>query len=124
LDDFFGAAHVVGKIEGAFAFADSSSDTEIGSIEGRLQYTAEGINLMKENPVSLLVGHPGYMAMFNGDGLWISFIVTHGMLFTLLFLLVNLYALIRCVRRPEVEFVFSFFVLAIFQAFFITNRIL
>ena len=122
LRGFLGIEHAFGKIEGVLSLSDAG--VQVGSVDGRLEYFKEGLNLMKDYPGSLLVGHPDYLPMFNGDGTWISFIVTHGIPFTLLFQLSNLYLIIRSARSPKMEFVFSFFVLIMFQVFFITNRIL
>ena len=122
LEDLLGMAHAIGKIQGLLSLLDAG--VQIGSVNGRLDYLKEGLNLIKDNPGSLLVGHPDSLQMFNGDGTWISFIVTHGVPFTLLFQLSNLYLIFRSARCPKIEFVFSFFVLNMFQVFFITNRIL
>jgi len=122
LEDLLGMAHAIGKMEGLLSPSDAG--VEVGSVDGRLDYFKEGLNLMKDNPGSLLVGHPDGLPMFNGDGTWISLFVTHGVPFTLLFQLSNLYLIFRSTRCPKIELAFSFFVLIIFQLFFITNRIL
>ena len=121
-EEILGLLHVISKIEGLFSLTDEGQ--QIGSVDGRLDYAQEGLNLMIDNPISMIVGHPNFLPMFNGDGTWISFIVTHGILFTLLFQLSNLYLILRGARFPQLEFLFSVIVLIMFQAFFITNRIL
>jgi hypothetical protein len=122
LEELRAMAHVIMKIQGMLNLSDASAES--ASVAIRLAYTQEGLSLLQDNPVSLLVGHPDYLPIFNGDGTWISLIVTHGILITLLFQLSNIYLIFRSSRHPKIEFVFSFFVLIVFQFFFITNRIL
>ena len=118
------ATHAFGKIEGLLTFFAVHDPSQAGSIAGRIAYVKDGFDLMKDSPLSLIFGHPGFLPMFNGDGLWISVIVTHGIPFTLLFFSTNIYVIFRSSRYKKPEFVFSFFVLIIMQLFFITNRIL
>jgi hypothetical protein len=124
LTEFGALEHAVGKIKGLLSNSFVDAGGELASVGGRLDYINEGLELMKDDPVSLLVGHPHYLPMFNGDGTWVSFIVTHGIPFTLLFQLSNLYIIVRAFRSTKVEFAFSIYILIMFQVFFVTNRIL
>lgn len=100
----------------------TTGDTE--SISLRLQYLHEGLNRLADSPVAVILGHPGGTPMYNGDGLWTSFLVTYGLPVTLYFLTVNLLVIYRAVCSGVRDLLFSGCVVAFMMLFFVTNRIL
>lgn len=103
-----------------------SGDFESGSdsISVRLDYLQGGINMIADSPLSLFVGHPDFMPMYNGDGLWVSYIVTYGFPVAIYFLFVNLLVCYRGIMSRSPDLQFSGLVIIVMLVFFITNRIL
>lgn len=97
---------------------------ESDSFSIRIQYLRTGLEMLSDSPAGIIVGHPGAVPMYNGDGLLTSFIVTYGVPVTLSFLAANLWAVSRARRRSSSETRFSGAVVLAFLAFFVTNRIL
>lgn len=116
--------HVMGKFKGLLNLLSGEAQIGTASVSGRIEYFTNGVALLRESPLGVLFGHPEMIPMYNGDGLWTSFFVSYGVPATLLFLLSNLYLILRGMKSSEPNAVFSAFVLAALNFFFVTNRIL
>jgi hypothetical protein len=115
--------HAFGKLE-AVHDALNGHGGESQSITVRLQYLHGGLDMLADSPLSILLGHPGGTPMYNGDGLWTSYLVTYGLPLTLYFLAVNLVVIYRAIVSRSRDLLFSGGVVAFMLVFFVTNRIL
>jgi hypothetical protein len=116
--------HALGKLQALQNFSIQGAGSGPASLTARQQYLAEGLSMMAESPLSVLVGHPHFTAMYNGDGLWTSFLVSYGLPVTLLFLLANLVVVFRGFSVRSSDLFFSACVIVVMLVFFVTNRIL
>jgi hypothetical protein len=97
---------------------------ESASISVRKDYTLEGLRLITDNPWSLLIGHPEMTALYTGDGWWLGLIVTHGLLWTMLFLVCNVFAFFKGLKLRTPEGRCSSFVILLTCTILLTNRVL
>ncbi len=125
VDTTSGISHVFVKLK---VLSDLFVDNNIGgsslSFTARSEYWQNGIDLIVNHPVAVITGHPGFLPMYNGDGLWVSFYVSYGFLAAPYFLVVNLMLLFRGFKSHRSDFIFSSFVLLVMLIFFVANRIL
>jgi len=124
VSDHIPVDHVFNKFIALRQFIVGEYESGSESISARLNYFEYGLELISNSPLSLIFGHPGFMPMYNGDGLWVSFLVTYGLPITLFFLIVNLLLSYRGIVSRSPDFLFSGCVLLVMLVFFITNRIL
>lgn len=122
-NDFRALNHALGKLDGVINVLNNDS-TEASSLSIRMEYFRDGLMLIEESPLSLIFGHPDFLPMYNGDGLWTSFLVSYGLPLTLYFLMVNLMLIYRGIRLRTHVFKFSSSVIFVCMCFFVTNRIL
>ena len=118
------AGHAWLKLQAVGSLLTDGIASGSSSISIRTTYATEGFALLAAYPYALLTGHPNMIPMFNGDGLWVSFIVTYGLPVTLAFLLSNLYVLSRGIRSSSIPMRFSAAIISVILFFFVTNRIL
>lgn len=116
--------HAFYKFQGLQQLLSGGSTPDSDTFRIRIQYLRDGLGMLADSPASIILGHPDATAMYNGDGLWTSFIVTYGLPVTLAFLATNLYVLHRALRVRSPESLMSGAVVLAMLAFFITNRIL
>lgn len=116
--------HALSKLDSLVALLSSGESHSADTVSVRLEYTHRGLDMLGESPLGIVLGHPGGTAMYNGDGLWTSFLVTYGLPLTLSFLAVNLVAIGRALRSQSPDLMFSGCVVAAFLVYFATNRIL
>jgi hypothetical protein len=116
--------HALGKLQDLQNFSTQNAGSGPASLTARQEYLADGLRMMAESPVSVLVGHPDFAAMYNGDGLWTSFLVSYGLPVTLLFLAANLVVIFRGFLARSPDMFFSACVIVVMLVFFVTNRIL
>jgi hypothetical protein len=124
ITDFGPIQHAFSKFMALGNFDVNQADSGPSSLSARRTFLEEGLALMAQSPWSVFVGHPGGMAMYNGDGLWTSFVVTYGLPLTLYFLVVNLITGVRGVLSRSPEMLFSGCVIGVMLVFFVANRIL
>ena len=89
-----------------------------------VEYLQGALKLIEDSPISLAVGHPALLPMYNGDGLWVSFVVTYGLPVTIYFLIVNVLASYRGVTSRRSDLLFSGSIIIVMLLYFVTNRIL
>ena len=116
--------HEVEKISGVLLFGANNDNLEPTSLTLRIEYLNDGLKLMDKSPLSLIFGHPDFLPMYNGDGLWTSFLVTYGIPLTLCFLVANLLIFYRGFTSRDHRLRFSSSIIFISICFFATNRIL
>lgn len=122
--DYIAINHALNKFIALLQFASGKYESGSESITARTDYFENGLNLVADSPLSLMFGHPGFMPMYNGDGLWVSFFVTYGLPVTLCFFVVNLLLCYRGVISRSPDLLFSSCVIIVMLVYFITNRIL
>tara|TARA_B110001450_G_scaffold203971_1_gene193564 strand:- start:6465 stop:7589 length:1125 start_codon:yes stop_codon:yes gene_type:complete len=115
--------HSVAKFEGLVSMINGNQ-VQVASISVREEYTLEGLRLITDNPWSLLIGHPEKTALYTGDGWWLGLLVTHGLLWTMLFLVCNVYAFLRGFKLQSPEGRCSSFIIFLTCCIFLSNRIL
>ena len=120
---YTGLNHSMGKFESLLSYVEGNQATSV-SISLREEYTLEGLRLVMENPLSLLVGHPNGIAMYTGDGWWLGLLVTHGLLVVLLFFICNIFVFLRGFRLKSSEGRFAAYLIALTCVVFLSNRIL
>ena len=49
----------------------------VGSVRGRIKWMIVGLELMKDNPLSIVFGHPGFTLLYR-DGFFFALLVTFG----------------------------------------------
>jgi len=126
-DAKYGAVyHAYMKIEGfiEFLFYGGSVESAGGSFVGRGEYTMQGLNLLNDNPLSIVFGHPNFMPFYSGDGFYIALAVTLGIPMMALFTISNLYTIFRGLRENTALSNFAAYTLIVFVVFFGSNRIL
>ena len=102
----------------------------VGSVDGsqsvsiRAEYTKYGLELISNNPLSVLIGHPNNIPIYTGDGFIIALLVTMGVPVTILFLLANIYLVYKGFKINSDLSILSSYIIFIFLIFFCTNRIL
>jgi hypothetical protein len=116
--------HFFGKILALFSIFSQDLGGESLSVSGRIDYFSTGISLLSESPLAILWGHPNYLPMYNGDGLYIAFLVTFGFPFLMYFFAVNLYLIIKHINSNDNLETFSAYMIFVYMIFFVTNRIL
>ncbi len=124
IDEIRPLSHAMDKLGGIIDFSSSNDGTGTSSLSIRMEYLFEGLMLIEKSPLSLIFGHPDFLPMYNGDGLWTSFLVSYGLPLTLYFLMVNLILIYRGIRLQASSFKFSSAVILVSISFFATNRIL
>lgn len=117
--------HVLGKLSSLRDLVSGDYQPESSlSISGRLVFLLTGLGMMAESPLSLVFGHPAFIPMYNGDGLWTSYLVSFGFPVVLLFLAANMFVFYRGIVSKSPDLLFSSWIVAISMVFFVTNRIL
>ncbi len=96
----------------------------VGSVRGRVKWMIVGIELMKDNPLSIIFGHPGFLPFYTGDGFFFALLVTLGLPALLLFIASNIYLVLKGIFINDPLLKFASYTLIIYVAFFCTNRIL
>ena len=125
LDRLFAAVnHATLKFLAIINMIDGSGPTDAGSVVGRINYTQQGLGLIVQHPSSLVVGHPNGRPMFTGDGWWLSLLVTHGAIVTVLFLVSNVVVIIRGFKFGSAETLVCSFIVSLTCVMFLANRIL
>jgi hypothetical protein len=115
-----------GPLEHVFAkFIGFFSDLEnLGSVRGRLKWIYEGMELMYNNPLSIIFGHPNFLPFFTGDGFYMTLLVTLGLPALIFFILSHIYVIKLGMKEKTSLSKFSTYTLIIYMYFFTTNRIL
>lgn len=122
---FMGVGHAVNKLTALLIVLSSSGgDINSLSVSGRLDYFREGMLLIADYPLSLIVGHPNGRPIFTGDGWWIALVVTHGVIVTLIFAICNLLIVLRGIRIRSPETIVCSLIIIITCIIFAANRIL
>lgn len=116
--------HAFAKLMAVHDALGGGNQGDTASISVRLKYLYDGLDMLADSPLAIIVGHPGGTPMYNGDGLWTSFLVTYGLPVTLCFLAVNLVVVCRAASSRSRDLLFSGCVVAVMLVFFVTNRIL
>lgn len=116
--------HSLGKLEALVNAIQNGDISGTTSIEGRVDYLIGGVDMMISDPISIIMGHPNGIAMYNGDGLYISFLVTFGFIVTLYFILCNIYLIVANIKNKSALNRMSIYVLLLFMIYFAFNRIL
>ena len=100
---FRSTEHALKKLSGLFAVLFSDGQGGSQSVTERMDYFLEGMSLLAEYPLSLILGHPNGRAIFTGDGWWVALLVTHGLIITLAFALSNIFIILKGlkIRSPE-----------------------
>lgn len=120
---FRGVSHAIGKFLSLVLFFQDAQ-FESYSISVRREYTLEGLRLIADNPWSLLIGHPEKFALYTGDGWWLGLLVTHGLLWTMLFFVCNVVVFLRGFRLRTPEGRCASFVILLTCFILLANRIL
>ncbi len=120
LSEFGSIQHVYLKIIGLF----SQDIFEVGSIKGRINWIINGLELIRDNPFSIIFGHPGFMPIYTGDGFFLALLVTLGLPALMLFLISNIYLFFRSLTETSNLYRFACYTLIVYLTFFMTNRIL
>lgn len=120
---FRGLSHATEKFWSLMLFLEGTQ-FESASISVRKEYMLEGLRLITDNPWSLLIGHPAKTALYTGDGWWLGLIVTHGLLWTMLFFGCNVFAFLKGLKLRTSEGRCSSFVILLTCTILLTNRIL
>jgi len=97
---------------------------ELLAVKGRLDWTAYGLKLMEENPLSIIFGHPNFLPFFTGDGFYLTLLVTLGFPIFLYFVISHIYLVYRGINIKTPLYKFATYTLIIYMIFFSTNRIL
>jgi hypothetical protein len=116
--------HAFQKLLGLEQLLSGNGRPDSDTFSVRIEYLINGLGMLADSPLAIIVGHPNAVPMYNGDGLWTSFLVTYGLPVTLSFLAVNLVVIARALRVGSRDLLFSAAVVAAMLAFFVTNRIL
>ena len=96
----------------------------VGSVRGRIKWMIVGLELMKDNPLSIVFGHPGFLPFYTGDGFFFALLVTLGLPVVLLFFVSNIYLVFKGIFTNDPLLKFASYTLIVYLAFFCTNRIL
>ena len=124
IDETVPVRHAIDKFIGIMVFDLDDINSAPASLSLRMEYLIGGLTLIEKSPLSLIFGHPNFLPIYNGDGLWISFVVSFGVPLTLYFLIVNLMLLYRGITSQNRQFKFSGALIFVSLCFFTTNRIL
>ena len=124
IDEIVPVRHAIDKLISIVDFSLNNISSGPSSLSIRMEYLNDGLVLIEKSPLSLFFGHPDFLPMYNGDGLWTSFLVSYGVPLTLCFLVVNLLLFYRGISLRNQELRFSSAVIFVSMCFFSTNRIL
>lgn len=102
----------------------ANTDYTSSSISFRAEYNALALSLLKEYPLALIWGHPNSIPIYTGDGWWTALIVTHGLVVTIIFAIVNFLAVLYGLRLNEPCSIFCSISIIIICIFLLANRIL
>ena len=102
----------------------SGGEGGAASIDLRREYTLNGLELVANSPFSLIWGHPEGIPMYTGDGWWLGLLVTHGLVVTLAFLLINSTLIIKGIRLGSQEGKCAAYVVLLTCVILLSNRIL
>lgn len=117
-------SHLIGKLGAITKIILQQEDITSLSVSGRIEYTLGAIKLLKENPWSIIFGHPNMLPMYTGDGQWVSFIVTYGLPLTIFFIYQNVKNVIFGLKSNDENLLIASHIIIYFSFFFITNRII
>jgi hypothetical protein len=120
ISEFGPVRHAYMKMGGLF----SLEAFDVGSVRGRIKWMIDGLQLMQENPISIILGHPGFLPFWTGDGFFFALLVTLGLPVTLLFILSNFYLVYLGMIEKTSLSQFAYYTLSVYLVFFCTNRIL
>jgi hypothetical protein len=116
--------HAYLKVEGLINILFGSGVEEGGQFSGRWVYTMQGLQMLRENPLAIIFGHPNFLPFYSGDGFYVALLVTLGLPAMLLFIISNLIALYRGLREGTPLSNFAAYALFSLMLLFATNRIL
>ena len=123
--DFGAARHAFMKVEGLMdVIFSGSSIGGVGSIEGRQEFMMEAMQMLSDNPISIIFGHPDFMPFYSGDGFHIALLVTIGLPAMILFFISHLVGVYRGLGENKPLSNFAAYVLVSFTLLLFSNRIL
>jgi hypothetical protein len=117
-------AHILGKIDALSAFIFFGDSGDSLSISARINYYLDGFNLLIQFPTAIFFGHPDGILFYSGDGLYIYYLVSFGLILFSWFVISNLILFKNAINSINQLNKFLGIVLGIYLTYFFTNRIL